>query len=370
MLSRVIGQEAAKKKLILAFQTQRLAHAYLITGDDGLGADELALEFAMYCLCQERNQTTCESCKICRHCRRISSFEHPDVHYYFPTLKSTTETEIRERLEAKSGQFYSPVKVEGGTIHIGDPENPEGNSIRGLLREMAMRSVEGNFKVFVLSHVEDMNAESANALLKALEEPPPATLFFLTTAQPHSLLPTILSRCQVVKLQPILETEIEQSLCQQGAGADEARLVARLSNGNMGQALRLLSGELMRRRDLMLDFLVALLAPQRTSMVEVVEKLIAEGRKDKSVVTDVLTLAIAWFEDALYVLHEVDSSNIVNQDKVDRLRKFLINFPQTNVEKTVFELEKAVDLISRNVYLNLILINLGITLRRLITKGQ
>lgn len=369
MLSRVIGQEAAKNQLVNAHLRDRLAHAYLLAGEEGLGSDELALELTKYFLCRSKDSTIVEACQACTNCRRISSFQHPDVHYYFPTLKSTSDTDRRDLLEAKIEQLYARVKVEGGTIHIGDPENPEANSVRGLLREVSMRSVEGNRKVFILSCAEEINAESANALLKALEEPPPATLFFLTTSQPNRILPTIVSRCQTIKLQPIPERLIEEALQTTGVNPSESHLIAKLSNGNMGRAIQLQSGELLRRRDLMLDFLVAILSSQRTALIEFTEKLTAEARKDKSVVTDALELAITWFEDALYVRHGVDASVMVNQDKEDRLQKFLRNFPQTNIEKTIFELEKAVDLISRNVYLNLILINLGISLRRLILAG-
>lgn len=370
MLSKVVGQEPAKTQLVRAFENDRLAHAYLLIGDEGVGTEELALEAAKYFLCTSRNTADHEPCQACSNCRRITSFQHPDVHYYFPALKSTPETELRELLETKSEQLYARVKIEGGTIHIGDPENPERNSVRGLMREVAMRSVENNIKIFILSCAEEMNAESANALLKVLEEPPSGTLYFLTSSQPGHLLTTIKSRCQTIRLHSVAEADIETAVRLSGVSPTELRLITRLSNGNMGHALQLMSGELMRRRERMLEFLVGVLSPQWFKVSECTEALAVEGRKDKDLILDILNLALTWFEDVLYVQNGLAESVVVNVDNLDRLNKFLRNFPQTNIEKTISELEKAVDLISRNVYLNLILINLGLSLRRLILAGR
>ncbi|MBL7994703.1 hypothetical protein JNM05_04975 [bacterium] len=372
MLSKVIGQESAKRQLLAAFNHQRLAHAYLLAGEEGLGAEELAIEMAKFIMCARPDKTNSEPCQACSNCRKISAFQHPDVHYYFPVLKSTDNSEILSMLEDKSQELYFKVKIAGGSLHIGDQDNPEKNSIRGLLREIGLRSYEGNIKVFIVTFVEEMNQESANALLKILEEPPPNTLYFLTTGYLQTLLPTIVSRCQLVKLFKIKSEIIESALrIKNHVQIEESRIIAKLADGNYAAALQLLSGDFKNKRELMIGFLLGIVAARPSSIIEAVDTLLSENKKDKALVIDVLNIMATWFQDAFYVNNlrshsELLETLVINHDKIDRVEKFTVNFPSANLDSAVNEIEKAVDLISRNVYLNLILINLGLNLRKII----
>lgn len=376
MLSKVIGQEAAKRSLLQAFANQRLAHAYLISGDEGLGAEELAIEMSKFILCLQPDTVNSEPCQVCANCRKINSFQHPDVHYYFPVLKSTADDDMLEMLENKSQDLYSRVKIAGGSLHIGDPDNPEKNSIRGLLREIGLRSYEGNIKIFIVTYAEEMNQESANALLKILEEPPPKTLYFLTTSRFQSLLPTIVSRCQPVKLHKIKTEEIESALRHsKGIEKDEALILAKSADGNYADALQLLSGDLGNKREMMISFLLGILSSRSASVIDAVESLLAENKKDKSFILDILHIMATWFQDAFYAKNLTDRSDmlkslIVNHDKTERIEKFVRSFPRMDFDLAVSEIEKAVDLISRNVYLNLILINLGLNLRKILFHSK
>jgi DNA polymerase-3 subunit delta' len=376
MLSRVIGQDSAKQQLITAYSNQRLAHAYLIAGEEGLGAEELAIEAAKYFLCSNKDSKSFEPCQNCSSCKKISSFQHPDVHYYFPKLKSTEDEVLRSMLEAKAEELYHKVKIQGGTLHIGDPENPEDNSVRGLLGEIGLRSYEGNMKIFIVTFIEEMNAEATNAMLKVLEEPPASTLYFLTTSQVHAVLPTILSRCQTIKLHPLNTRQIQLALQKsRNMNDNESHLIAKLSNGNYATALQLVSGDLSKKRDFMLEFLVAVVSPQSNAIAITVDHLAGEFKKDKGFLIEMLTLMMAWFQDLFYMKHlnghsDILNINLINQDRKDRLEKFVRNFPHADVDSALFEIEKAVDLISRNVYLNLVLINLGLNLQKLILSKQ
>lgn len=372
MLSKIIGQEPAKRQLLSAFTHDRLAHAYLLTGEEGLGAEELAIEMTKFIMCSGPDRINSEPCQICPNCKKISMFQHPDVHYYFPVLKSTEESDILTMLEDKSQDLYSKIKVAGGSLHIGDPENPEKNSIRGLIREIGMRSYEGSIKVCIVTFIEEMNEESANALLKILEEPPSHTLYFLTTSHLRTLLPTIISRCQLVKLHKIKTDEIEIVLRHNHSlQSEDSRLIARLADGNYATALQLLSGDLKNKRDMMISFLLGTVSLHSSQIAESVDTLLAENKKDKAFVIDVLNIMSTWFQDAFYVNNLREYSDflntlLVNQDKIERIEKFIQSFPRANLDLAAAEIEKAVDLISRNVYLNLILINLGLNLRNLI----
>ncbi len=374
MLSTVIGQSSAKQKIINAFEQNRLAHAYLIAGEEGLGAEELALAAAQYFSCDNPDKKKKEFCGQCPNCKKISSFQHADLHYYFPTLKSTEENDMRAMLEAKADAPYTRVKVGGGSIHIGDPENPERMSIRGLAREMSLRSFEGRMKIFILTFIEEMNAEATNAILKILEEPPANALYFLTTSQLHALLPTVISRSQLVKLHKIPQPELVSALIEKHSVAkDQAEFMAELSGGNYYHAWQMITGDLPVKRDAMLEFLLAAASPKTITIQKVIAELLEKSEKDKTFFYDMLNLMGTWFQDVFYRKNlppELAGRFLINRDKAERLDKFVKAFPHANVEQVLSEIEKAVDLIGRNIYLNLILMNLGLRIRECLHPKQ
>ncbi len=374
MLQHVIGQDIAKHYLIGSHRQKRLAHAYLLSGAEGWGAEELALEFARYLLCDRPDTQNAEYCGACRSCLQSKKFQHPDMHYYFPVLKSLNEDEIRELIEEKISDLYVPLKVTGGSIHIGDPENPEEKSIRSLIRESSVRSFTGKIKIFIITFADAMNAEAANAFLKILEEPPPQTLFFLTTSQPNALLPTIISRCQIVRLTQLAESEIVDVLTAKGGLAEEqAVLLARLSEGNYARAVQMQRGNLEPIRDWMLNFLLAAVSSRPADLPEFLDKLIREYGKDKTTAVTILQLMLTWFQDTAALINcgkdkSAVLSRITNIDKAERLQKFAGRFPGIPLAEIAGEIEKAVELILRNVYLPLVFTQLGLSLRKRIME--
>ena len=374
MLQHVIGQDTAKQYLIGSHRQNRLAHAYLLTGAEGWGAEELALEFARYLLCDQPDTQNTEYCGACRSCLQSAKFQHPELHYYFPVLKSLNEGDIRALIEEKMSDLYVPLKVTGGSIHIGDPENPEEKSIRSLIRESSVRSFTGKIKIFIITFADAMNAEAANAFLKILEEPPPQTLFILTSPQPNALLPTIISRCQIVRLAQLNENDIVRVLTtKENLTRDQAVLLARLSEGNYGKAVQMLRGNLEQSREWMLNFLLAVASTKPTDLTDFTDSLIREYGKDKETVVNILQLMLTWFQDTGALLaggvnNDDVLNRITNLDKADRLRKFATRFPAIPLQEIARDIEKAVELILRNVYLPLVLTQLGLTLRRRITE--
>lgn len=376
MLSKVIGQEAAKKQILTAFANDRMAHAYLIAGDEGLGAEELALEATRFILCKHPDRERWEPCGECANCKKMATLQHPDVHYYFPVMRATEEDEQRRLLEKKTRNLYARVRIANGSIPIGDPENPEVNSIRGLSRAISLRSFEGELKIFILTFIEDMHAEATNAVLKILEEPPASTLYFLTTTNIHNLLPTIISRCQIVKLHRLTDDQLLDGIRHHHDVAEnQAKFISRLANGNYYQASELISGDFPRKREAMLEFLLAAMSNKSASIQTIIEQWNEEAEKDKSFYTDILTMLITWFQDVVYMRELGEDKSLIdrfliNEDKTERLEKFIKAFPRVRVEEALSEIEKAVDLIGRNIYINLILMNLGLNLRSIVNPSS
>ncbi len=205
----LVGHEGARSILQRALAQQRLPPALLLVGPEGIGKRTLALAVARALLCEKG-----EGCGACSHCRRIEAgVPHPDLMLVEP---SGTTKDGRERAK-------SEIKVE---------------QVRSLVQQSFGRAFEAGARFFLIDDAHAMNPSSANSLLKSLEEPPATTHFALVSAAPQALLPTIRSRCQILRLQPLPFSLLERHLREQrGLQPDEARLRATLADGSLGRAL-------------------------------------------------------------------------------------------------------------------------------------
>ncbi|NKB87329.1 MAG: DNA polymerase III subunit delta' [Acidobacteria bacterium] len=210
----IVGQSVVIRALQQAMERDRLHHALLLAGPEGIGKATTALVLAQALNCGAGGPR--QACGTCVSCGKIARGLHPDVLWVGPDPKSIRVRQITPRSQ-------SPVPA-GQTVTVFVGYTP----------------YEGNRRVVVIDAAHTMNPEAQNALLKTLEEPPPSTTLVLVTAAPRALLPTVLSRCQELRLSRIgrdalcayLETEHEMP-------ADEARLRAALTPGSIGKALAL-----------------------------------------------------------------------------------------------------------------------------------
>ena len=224
VLPELIGNTSRRNALLASARAERLHHACLLLGPSGIGKKTLALLLAcaLNCLDGAPGQRPCGDCSACR---RILDDQHPDVWRVEPGGKSRI-------------------------INIAQ--------VRDLQRQLTLKRVEGRFRVVILQDADRLRAAAANCLLKSLEEPPEGTIFLLTAPRAAALLPTILSRCQRVRLAPLPPEELAGFLQEQhGIAANEAMTRARAARGSVGAALTLDVETLESRRKALEGFLAA-----------------------------------------------------------------------------------------------------------------
>ena len=243
----IIGQQDVIERLIKDAQQGTVPHALLFCGPEGVGKLQTAIAFARYLLCRDKG-TGADSCGTCPSCVKMDKLVHPDLHFVFPVInKSKTagrstvsDDEIvtwRETVLEKQyfgfEEWLSAIDADNKQASIFVTES------ESIMSKLALKSVEGGYKIMIIWHAEKMNQQCANSLLKLLEEPPAGTVFILTTDTPEQMLETIVSRTQRIDFRRIPEQQITERL--QGPGyaldADTAQKIAHLSGGSWLKAI-------------------------------------------------------------------------------------------------------------------------------------
>lgn len=283
-LRELIGNERVVQALTRAVGRDRLPHALLFAGPDGVGKRTFAMELAKAVTCHA--PVDGDACGACASCIRAESFEHPDIRVYAPE----------------------------GTLH-------KIAQMRELAREAQYRPFDNHRRVLVVDDAHKMRDEAANAILKTLEEPPPTTLIVLVTDQPYSLLGTIRSRCQTLRFAPVDAESIERYLSTRFTRpADETRLLALVAAGRIGRAL---STDLSVYRDHRKEMLglIELLAAggDRLRLMKAAQFLTEIGKKDKSELDARLNLFVDLCRDLYGLALGKPSEQVANVDVLIRL---------------------------------------------------
>jgi DNA polymerase-3 subunit delta' len=206
--TQLFGQEKAKRLISRSLTADRVPHAYIFKGPEGVGKKMFARGVAAAVNC--RNDKIIGACGICSSCKKFRSMNHPD---------------------------FLVVSPDKGMIKI--------DQIRRLTRELSYPPYESLMRVVVLEDVQTMRREAANSLLKTLEEPPENNLLILIAEASQEILATLSSRCQVIPFSQLSLDDTATILVQQGIDFESARLLARLSEGSPGKALQLHKSEII-----------------------------------------------------------------------------------------------------------------------------
>ncbi len=348
-------------RLFTQWQQQRLPHALLFYGPAGVGKEALALELAKLLNCLSPQQGICNSCSACR---KIQHLEHPDVHLIFPTPaeRNVKPEELQQALQQKAANPFAEITFGTRNTFIGI------DTIRDLKREASFKRFEGKHKVYIITHADQMRPEAANALLKLLEEPPENLMLILITESIHKILPTIKSRCQLVRFAPLPETTIHELARQYIPEITEAQLpiLARLAGGNLKRMRELSANDVKTLRDEMVELLRRIVRINRgQELLTLLERDTQKRDKEKIMLT--LWLMLLWFQDVLY-LRSGHTERIRNLDAQETLEKFSNFLPHIDIPAIVILIETAIQELQdpRNLNPLLILVNLAIKLHSLL----
>jgi DNA polymerase-3 subunit delta' len=306
LLSEVIGQEKLKKQLVDMVQQQRLPHALLFVGPDGSGALPLAVAFAQYIVSIPPQAAatadlfgepaaptaqpfyTPEQIADLPAYHRASQLMHPDLHFSFPTIiekpgqKNISANFIEQWREFINGYPYGNAF---DWLQFIKAENKQGNisadECNEIIKKLSFKSFESAYKILVLWMPEYLGKEG-NKLLKLIEEPPDNTIFILVAASEENILPTILSRCQYIKIPRLAANEIESALTIRAKlPAEKAKQLAILSEGNYREALHLIQHSDQDYISMIKDWLNAILKMGPLAQLKWVEEMSKLGREQQ-----------------------------------------------------------------------------------------
>lgn len=309
--SEIINQKNAKHQLTDLVQHNRLSHALLFLGKEGSGKLPLAIAFAQYLVCEQvtsgkwqvgntpslfggiqshssltTHDSRTDSCGVCPGCIKAQQLIHPDIHFSYPTvtikpgekpIATDFIAEWREFIkENPYGNLFDWIE------HIKEKENSQGKitaeECNDIIRKLSLKSFESEYKILIMWMPELLGTEG-NKLLKLIEEPPANTLIILVAENESLILPTIVSRCQLIKI-PALDTkDIEEALIKKRIDPVKARQIAAISDGNYRDALQLIENADDDLEKLLREWLNAILKTGPVAQTKWVEEISKLGRE-------------------------------------------------------------------------------------------
>ncbi|EOD01059.1 DNA polymerase III subunit delta' [Caldisalinibacter kiritimatiensis] len=305
----IIGQEKIVKNLQSAIKNNSIAHSYLFEGPESIGKSKLGKAFAKTLLCKENGVEPCDKCSSCI---KIDSGNHPDLFIVGPSGNSFKKEQVDE-----------------------------------IQRNMRILPYEGNRKVFILEDIQKMTQEAENGFLKTLEEPPEYAIIIMTVTNSYSILPTIVSRCQIIKFNPVQNNKIEQVLVNKyNKSSEEARFIASFSNGIVGKAIKLAESEDFKNlREEVISVINDTLNSDKFRVFSISQFF----EQNKEYIDDILDMMLIWFRDLLIVKEMADAKFVINKDKTDILNDQSLKLSRSKLHDIIEEVKKTKNNIASNV---------------------
>lgn len=380
LFSEILGQEHIKSHLTKSADAGRVPHAQLFVGPEGSGTLPMAISYAQYLLCQNKNSENNNGNDACD--LKFKNLSHPDLHFAFPVttndkikkhpVSSHFMEEWRQLIDQQPyGNLFDWYKLLG-------VDNKQGqigvDEAQDIVKSLSLKSYEGGYKIMLIWMAEKLNIAASNKLLKLIEEPPEKTIFLLIAEDEEQIIGTIRSRCQVLHFPPLSDVVISDALVKK-YNIDEAAAhkISQQSNGNFNKACDLVyqeSEDILFENWFVLWVRTAFKAKGNKSAVRELitwsEDISKTGRETQK---QFLHFCINYFRQALLLNYNA-SSLVFLEPKSDsfKLEKFAPFVHDNNIIEITNELQDAIYHIERNGNSKIILTDLSIKLTRLLHK--
>ncbi|MCD8121857.1 MAG: DNA polymerase III subunit delta' [Clostridiales bacterium] len=311
----IVGQDQIKEHLQKAIENHKVSHAYILTGEAGMGRKSLADAFALTLLCEKGGR---EPCMECHACRQVLSGNHPDlIHVTHEKPNSISVNDIREQINDT----------------------------------MLVRPYSSYYKIYIVDEAEKMTQQAQNALLKTIEEPPSYAVIILLTTNQDLFLPTILSRCVQLKLKPLRDSVVKSYLVQNRKVPEgDAEVYAAFARGNLGKAIALFSSDDFRR---LVQAVLGILRHVKDADISELLEDIRRLKEDKLDIQECLDFMQLWYRDILMYKVTRDMNQLIFKDEFRLINEISKNSGYDGLEKILEAIEKAKVRLNANVNMDL-----------------
>lgn len=366
----ITGHKAQIERLVSMVDSSRLPHALLLSGPSGIGKMQVARALVDYLNCSAREDG--DSCGHCPACLQSAKLNYPDTHFIYPIIKrKSSDKPVSTDFigEWKSFLEESPYLSPEKWLELISAGNSQPmiyvNESDEIIRHASLSAYGKGYKTFIVWQPEKMNQETANKLLKIIEEPHSDTLFIFVSDNAGALLPTIQSRLQKVEFSNLSDSEVQEVLSRHGVIDEESIAVARLAKGDLNKAFRLIQedGEQADFRHLFVEIMRSCYARKLPELKNFSEKFTSYGREKSLRLLDYFAGMV---RESFISNVGIDSLQRATPDEKLFIRKFGPFINHNNVEEISREIDRASKDIARNANQKIVWFDLFLELTRLI----
>ena len=325
ILKDILGHEQIKEHFLNAAATGKVSHAYILSGEEGMGKKTLADAFAMTLLCEEDGK---EPCMQCHACKQVLSGNHPDLIYVTHEKPASMGVDdIREQIN--------------DTIMV--------------------RPYSSQYKIYIVDEAEKMTVQAQNALLKTIEEPPAYAVIMLLTTNPDAFLPTILSRCVQLKLKPLKDSVVKEYLEEKLHVKDiQAEIYSAFARGNLGKAIHLAQSEDFK---MMYEEILTLLKEIKEMDISQLLDVIRKLKDNNTDIKECLNFMQMWYRDILMYKTTKDLNLLIFKDEFSAVKKAASLSSYEGLERILEAIDKARVGLDANVNMELVMELLLLTMK-------